>query len=30
MKISSSPPILGAAGEVTLEIDPKDCVVLPE
>ena len=26
----SSPPILGAAGEVTLEIDPKDCVVLPE
>ncbi len=30
LKVSSSPPILGAAGEITLEIDPKDCVILPE
>jgi len=30
LKISSSPPILGAAGELALEIDPADCIVLPE
>jgi iron(III) transport system ATP-binding protein len=30
LKASSSPPILDAAGEVSLEIDPTDCVVLPE
>ena len=30
LKISSSPPILDAAGEISLEIDPKDCIVLPE
>jgi iron(III) transport system ATP-binding protein len=29
LKASSSPPILDAAGEISLEIDPKDCVVLP-
>jgi ABC-type Fe3+/spermidine/putrescine transport system ATPase subunit len=30
LKVSSSPPILDAAGEVSLEIDPGDCIVLPE
>jgi iron(III) transport system ATP-binding protein len=30
LKISSSPPILDASGEVLLEIDPEDCIVLPE
>jgi iron(III) transport system ATP-binding protein len=30
IKASISPPILDAAGEMWLEIDPADCVVLPE
>jgi iron(III) transport system ATP-binding protein len=30
LKVSSSPPILNATGKMLLEIDPKDCVVLPE
>jgi iron(III) transport system ATP-binding protein len=30
LKLSSSPPILDAAGVVSLEIDPSDCIILPE
>jgi iron(III) transport system ATP-binding protein len=30
LKASSSPPILGAAGAISLEIDPEDCIVLLE
>jgi ABC-type Fe3+/spermidine/putrescine transport system ATPase subunit len=34
LKITSSPPILAAVGEagrsLALEIDPADCIVLPE
>jgi iron(III) transport system ATP-binding protein len=30
LRISSSPPVPGVAGQVRLEIDPADCVILPE
>ena len=30
LRLTSSPPILDAAGEISLEIDPSDCVLLPE
>jgi iron(III) transport system ATP-binding protein len=30
LKVSCSPPIPGAAGQMSLEIDPKDCIVLSE